>query len=162
MNATNCIFSVPKNFAFKRQKKQHPKLSVEGDIIIEKKILCPRSQDESHISVSKAEHKNFFPLKSEKIQNICISVLEASREFLNADYAYSVLICKILRSIALESQIFIFHEFSKRERSVLVTTISTQESLSFKNKPFAQKESILSKDVFHGGFHRFLGLNCNC
>lgn len=59
MNATNCIFLSPKHLACKKQEWQHPKLSVEGDIIIEKKILCARSQDESHISISRAEQELF-------------------------------------------------------------------------------------------------------
>ena len=39
-----------------------------------------------------------FFFESEKIQNIYIPVLEASRDFLNANHVYSVLIWKIIRT----------------------------------------------------------------
>lgn len=67
MIASNCIFLSVKHLAFKKQEQQLSKLSVEGDIIIGKKILCSGNQDESHISHSRAGHKNCSPLKSEMI-----------------------------------------------------------------------------------------------
>ena len=53
----------------------------------------------SHLSV-RVGYEN-CSLKSEKIPNNYILVLEASRDFLNADHVYSVLIWKIRRA-ALE------------------------------------------------------------
>lgn len=83
------VIAFSLHLVFKKQEQQRPKFSVEGDIIIGKKILCSGSQDESHISLSRAGHKNCSPLKSERIQNIYVCVLEASRGFLNADRAWT-------------------------------------------------------------------------